>query len=627
LLKNFPITAILLLSFLLNAQNSTSNKALEVIAGTASELAPLAAAQPRAVTALISGQPAPFSLPSVSNPTLFTGDYGFSINVPSGATKLTIETRSANDVDLAVRFGLEPAIEAGQPNSVRADFRAITDYGNETIVITPSSSPALGVGTYYIGLMVFYRGVSMSGQVIATVEGGSSPGTGGAPLTVTVSDSSSSSRPAAGAGRVDLYTETGTQLVARATTDASRRVSFPNLSNGRYRIQVYNTAGFNGSVEYWGSQTFSVNGSSSVDFRRSLPVVNRVTLSSGRTTLTESSKVKVGDEISAEFQITGGGASASVGLVVDRDAKVPFDITTDCGSSTSRVACTFKVPSAGTYQFGYTVTSGGQTTDSGGWLGAFTADGTEEIVVSGVFDAVSGRRDHVSAGALATIQASGLAPQLRGCLTSQWLAGPLPVSLGDVSVQLRTLGGSSHDAPIQNVCNTDGRESVTFLIPAEIKDANPSVSISRGGVTALISKLPLLAASPSLVEWSPPRSRTISFVLRPDGTPVTAENPLRRGERGKLFAGGLGAVGPTVPTNAFGPIDTAARVVLPVIVGLNNGGVPVISAAYSGDRIGIYEVVFEVPQEVPAGSAIVLSIAVETGSGTVFSLGSSLPIR
>src|SRR5687767_4055952 len=57
---------------------------------------------------LTSGVPASFSLPAVDDFTLFNGDSGFRVVVPSGATALHVQLETTTpdvDVDLYVRRG------------------------------------------------------------------------------------------------------------------------------------------------------------------------------------------------------------------------------------------------------------------------------------------------------------------------------------------------------------------------------------------------------------------------------------------------------------------------------------------------------------------------------------------
>ena len=73
----------------------------------------------------------------------------YTIVVPAGAASLQIALTSALDLDLYARFNNPILVQAGQ---VTADFRATSLGGNETITITPTTTPALQAGTYYLAL-------------------------------------------------------------------------------------------------------------------------------------------------------------------------------------------------------------------------------------------------------------------------------------------------------------------------------------------------------------------------------------------------------------------------------------------------------------------------------------------
>ncbi len=89
----------------------------------------------------------------------------YTIQVPSGATQLKIDVNGNTDIDIYVRFGSSIPIEYGYPV---ADFRSISDNFNESITVTPASSPALQAGVYYIQLVNYGSG-SSSFTITATV--------------------------------------------------------------------------------------------------------------------------------------------------------------------------------------------------------------------------------------------------------------------------------------------------------------------------------------------------------------------------------------------------------------------------------------------------------------------------
>jgi uncharacterized protein (TIGR03437 family) len=117
-------------------------------------------------TVLTSGTPRTFSLNALARATLFTNAY--RIDVPAGATQLQIRlsvTTANVDADLFVRFGQDVALSDGRPV---ADYSSIGPTGEETLTITPSSSPPLRAGSYFIAIAVITTGVAIQGSVTAT---------------------------------------------------------------------------------------------------------------------------------------------------------------------------------------------------------------------------------------------------------------------------------------------------------------------------------------------------------------------------------------------------------------------------------------------------------------------------
>jgi len=88
----------------------------------------------------------------------------YSIEVPSGASQLEVRTTDAtNDMDLYVRFG-------DLPDSENWDYRPYIFDGNETVTVTPESSPRpLQEGTWYFGVHSLWAG---SYTITATLTGG-----------------------------------------------------------------------------------------------------------------------------------------------------------------------------------------------------------------------------------------------------------------------------------------------------------------------------------------------------------------------------------------------------------------------------------------------------------------------
>ena len=83
--------------------------------------------------------------------TLFNGDDGFFVDVPSDAARVVINLTSSpteSEIDLFVRFDTEPV--RGPSRSVTADYSSTNLGGQEQIEITNQSTPPLQGGRYFI---------------------------------------------------------------------------------------------------------------------------------------------------------------------------------------------------------------------------------------------------------------------------------------------------------------------------------------------------------------------------------------------------------------------------------------------------------------------------------------------
>ena len=117
---------------------------------------------------LTPGQFANFRLGPAESATLYLGN-SFRLEVPENASRVIFTLESVDpdvDVNLYVRFGQNNAFQ----NGIVTDHRSSGPTGNEQVVITPSSDPALRAGTYFVSLGLFDVGVVAEGTLLATVE-------------------------------------------------------------------------------------------------------------------------------------------------------------------------------------------------------------------------------------------------------------------------------------------------------------------------------------------------------------------------------------------------------------------------------------------------------------------------
>ena len=114
--------------------------------------------------ALQPGIPKRFRLGSGSARRLMNGSHSYLVDVPAGVVALELTLASGNsavDVDLFIRYEADNQVSS-------FDWSATTPSGNERIVITPTSTPPLRPGRYYVSLLLYdTSGASGSGTLTA----------------------------------------------------------------------------------------------------------------------------------------------------------------------------------------------------------------------------------------------------------------------------------------------------------------------------------------------------------------------------------------------------------------------------------------------------------------------------
>jgi hypothetical protein len=124
---------------------------------------------------LTSGAPrtGSISAPSPGSAVLSAAQY--TVQVPNGATQLTVDLNGNQDVDLYVRSGQRVTIGSSGPV---ADYVSDSPTGVESVTITPSSSPSLRAGTYFIAVANFGPGAAsfnLKATITGSTGGNSSP--------------------------------------------------------------------------------------------------------------------------------------------------------------------------------------------------------------------------------------------------------------------------------------------------------------------------------------------------------------------------------------------------------------------------------------------------------------------
>ncbi|MDQ6666154.1 MAG: hypothetical protein M3Z23_17375 [Acidobacteriota bacterium] len=200
-------------------------------------------------------------------------------------------------------------------------------------------------------------------------------------------------------------------------------------------------------------------------------------------------------------------------------------------------------------------------------------------------------------------------------------SAPLPLELANVRVQI---GGRW--APIYSVANIDGQESITVQAPFELTAKSTTVKLWLGSDSTIVGNVPVLPASPGILQARMSESSLSPVILRTDGSFAAEDNPAKRGERVRMLVTGLGPMNPAVASNRRGGLAGDARVQNPVAVEVNGVNARVVSAKYAAGLIGIEEVVFEIPADCPAGARIPVIVGVNVDGRIVFSNVSAMAI-
>jgi uncharacterized protein (TIGR03437 family) len=222
-------------------------------------------------------------------------------------------------------------------------------------------------------------------------------------------------------------------------------------------------------------------------------------------------------------------------------------------------------------------------------------------VVNGAsFDPSTG----ISPGGIATITGAGFLTGVQGLVTPDNIVGPLPTTLDGVTVTFGPAGVPGTPAPIYYVQSLNGVDTVTVQVPFDVQPGPVSltVSVTNGGSTSITVPVKLFAPGVFTTVYN---GQTYAVAIRPDGSEVSPTNPAQLGENISFYVTGLGPVTPATATGDVGvpgqslvPTATGA---LPMIVGLNNGGVPLVSATYAPGLVGVYVITLQVPATTKTG--------------------------
>ncbi|MGA2211690.1 MAG: hypothetical protein ABSH31_00330 [Bryobacteraceae bacterium] len=366
----------------------------------------------------------------------------------------------------------------------------------------------------------------------------------------------------------------------------------------------------------------------------------------------------------AQVQVTAGNVSATFNLTVniptaglqkvsgDKQSTVvntaftlPLTVAVvdSSGTGIAGVSVNFQVTS-GTATLGsssastgsngqaYTAVTAGATpgtitvsATSGGFSATFTLtaqpSGPANITI--VNGASFNKGTGVSPGGIATISGTGFLTGVTGLVTANNAGGSLPTTLGGVTV---SFGTPAAVAPIYYVLSANGTDEVTVQVPFEVQPGSSvalTLSVTNGGSATVM--IPVKPFAPGIFT-TVFDGKIYPVVLRPDGSVVSPNNPAQLGEDLTFYVTGLGQVMPPAVTGE--PGVSGQSIVAPLIVGLNNGGVPLISAAYVPGSIGVYVVKIQVPADTKTGPYQPLGIvAFDSANKAYYANSTYLPIE
>ena len=250
---------------------------------------------------------------------------------------------------------------------------------------------------------------------------------------------------------------------------------------------------------------------------------------------------------------------------------------------------------------------------------------TNLAIVNGAsFDKTTG----ISPGGIAIITGTGILPGVQGLVTANNIVGPLPTMLPATNGASVAFGTSLIPAPIYYVMNENGTEQVAIQVPFEIPPGPVTITVTAagGGSSPLIAIVEPFA--PGVFTTTSTGSQPLAVAVRPDGSFVSANNPAQQGENITVYVTGLGAVTPAAATGDAGVQGEMQNVQASMIIGLNNSGVPLVSAVYAPGMVGVYAITLTVPSGTTAGPSQPLGVIVfDSQNNAYFAQPTYLPIQ
>jgi uncharacterized protein (TIGR03437 family) len=502
------------------------------------------------------------------------------------------------------------ATQAGQP------FGVVLTTSTGLATCTPVFGKTLGTGSYTIAVGVNYAkyfpaSVTVTNgppALIKLISGNTQTVNAGslAPLPLTAEVEDLGGNGAAG-GHVSWAVQGNGTLTDTVTTSPAGGIVSTRVTVGSGG-SITVTASLTGTTS---SITFTINIRTNVS---QFDVVSGNGQSTQINTAFAPLIVQVNDNgaplanVTVSFTVTSGSATLGAANVTTNTAGQATETVT-AGPTAGAIVITAAIAGSSVSPLVFDLTS-----STGPVLTAFT-------------NAAGYQKEFISPCSLATIFGSGLATGIQGVVGS--FLEP-PYLLAGVSVTF-----SNIPAPILDVANENGQESVTVQVPCEVTPgAVPVVVTVDGGSTP--TTVNVLEYSPGIFQTVGSDGTTRAVLVRPDGSFVSLSNPAHLGEVIRMYVTGIGQTNPPLSTGQlYDPLvndepedlDVTAQ----MVVGVNNAGVVVLSAKYLQGTLGVYEVDFQVPQNTTttnnAPFAIAVYVPTPNGLSLVFGNPSLIPIQ
>jgi uncharacterized protein (TIGR03437 family) len=178
--------------------------------------------------------------------------------------------------------------------------------------------------------------------------------------------------------------------------------------------------------------------------------------------------------------------------------------------------------------------------------------------------------------------------------------------------------------PLQVVANQGGVQQVNFQAPCELTVGLATVVITINGASTTVNGVVVFPIQPGIFTYPGPNSKLYGAVIREsDGSYVTPSSLAHRGEKYYMVVTGLGQTTPAAITNAAGTGAQAVNV--PIVVGVKDLGVPVLSVRYLERYIGAYLIEFQIPVDAPLGTDQALAVAAFVNGNYIFGNSVFLP--